>query len=204
MNYITGSPALISVVIPLRVRLLSPRGKGFIVKWWHKSPHLSALLLLKYYFMGCFFSVWRLLLSFVVCFYYFFSWILNGTKSTRIYKCRWGSWDKHSLQKCCWAPGLAPACRHQVVLLKGQACILGPVEEKSFLKKDVSKIKDLLCSLLMDYRAAVKAHSRLFHSFKLKQTAPSPPSFAVFVLDYFSSCAYIHISPAQFDHTLCF
>lgn len=55
MNYITGSPALISVVIPLRVRLLSPRGKGFIVKWWHKSPHLSALLLLKYCFMGSFF-----------------------------------------------------------------------------------------------------------------------------------------------------
>lgn len=153
---------------------------------------------------GEFFSVWLLLLSFVVCFYYFFSWMLNGTKSTRIYKCRWGSWDKHSLQKCCWASGLVPACRHQVVLLKSQACSLGPVEEKSFFKKDVSKIKDLLCSLLMDYRAAVKAHSRLFHSFKLKQTAPSPPSFAVFVLDYFSGCAYIHISPAQFDHTLCF
>lgn len=80
----------------------------------------------------------------------------------------------------------------------------GASRGKKFFKKDVSKIKDLLCSLLMDYRAAVKAHSRLFHSFKLKQTAPSPPSFAVFVLDYFSSCAYIHISPAQFDHTLCF
>lgn len=138
MNYITGSPALISVVIPLRVRLLSPRGKGFIVKWWHKSPHLSALLLLKYCFMGSFFlfDFYSYLLS---CgFIIFFPWMLNGTKSTRIYKCRWGSWDKHSLQKCCWASGLAPACRHQVVLLKSQACSLGPVEEKSFFKTDVS------------------------------------------------------------------